>query len=516
MFSAFAIVVYSLLSLASMSLTFFAMCTVCDNHLVPAIEVFIDQFNLPEDIAGVTFVAFGSASPELLLNILSGAAGTSALSLSALLGSSLIAFGLIPPLCIILTPHDEIKLEAWPILRESVFYMIGLIVFVFSVQDGELTAKEAGISVSVYVIYVLLIVISFVMNPNKSTHKEEASTETINSENASIACASVNDNMEDRKLLLECSEQDARRAFSLEVPVNSYNDAERGTRSGWKAESLAIEGEDVEAVVRVPRGWKQTTVNCSRTCMRNLWTRTAPLAQPLLESIAAPIILVIKMTIPNLPDSTLEINAAAGSRGNRRVSFVRAFAVFSMSILWIAVLAWCLIGVSESLIKLLNVGTSTIGATLLALGSEIPDALASVALARSGYNDGSMSGAIGSQVINITLSAAIPTLLTCWLTGKSIKFEVHQTRSFWLLLSLVVVIFLGYTLFTMTISTVSASVCSLGKSNLRTHVRRQGAWKLLCLFLLAITAFIWLNEEVVMDEMIDEMNDTNANKLNSG
>lgn len=68
--------------------------------------------------AAVTLVAFGSAAPELFLNSVSAVAHTSDLSLAAILGSGIIAFGLIPPLCIINAPHSKIKLKLFPIMRE--------------------------------------------------------------------------------------------------------------------------------------------------------------------------------------------------------------------------------------------------------------------------------------------------------------------------------------------------------------------------------------------------------------
>ena len=138
-----------------MAVTFFSVCVVCDDFLVPAIDVFIDQFKIPEDVAGVTLVAFGSAAPELFLNLLSAANGTSDLSLSALLGSSIVAFGLIPPLCILLTNEKEMELKTWPIVREIVFYLVGLVVFLVVIQDGEMNMYEAGASLAIYVIYVI-------------------------------------------------------------------------------------------------------------------------------------------------------------------------------------------------------------------------------------------------------------------------------------------------------------------------------------------------------------------------
>lgn len=47
---------------------FLCICVVCDRHLVPAVETIIEEFDVPEEIAAVTLIAFGSSSPEILLN----------------------------------------------------------------------------------------------------------------------------------------------------------------------------------------------------------------------------------------------------------------------------------------------------------------------------------------------------------------------------------------------------------------------------------------------------------------
>lgn len=70
--------------------TFYALCIICDDYLVPAVEVFIEQYNIPEEVAAVTLVAFGSAAPELFLNSVSAVTHTSDLSLSAILGSGMV------------------------------------------------------------------------------------------------------------------------------------------------------------------------------------------------------------------------------------------------------------------------------------------------------------------------------------------------------------------------------------------------------------------------------------------
>jgi len=59
-------------TLIALLLIFHAISVVCDEHLVPTVEVFIRQYRVPEEIAAVTLIAIGNATPELLLNTVSG------------------------------------------------------------------------------------------------------------------------------------------------------------------------------------------------------------------------------------------------------------------------------------------------------------------------------------------------------------------------------------------------------------------------------------------------------------
>lgn len=61
------------------------------NDLI-AVEVIIEEFSLPEEIAAVTLIAFGSSTPEILLNTISAVKEASSLSMPALLGSGWFMF----------------------------------------------------------------------------------------------------------------------------------------------------------------------------------------------------------------------------------------------------------------------------------------------------------------------------------------------------------------------------------------------------------------------------------------
>lgn len=76
------------------------------------------SYSIFYSLLAVTLVAFGSAAPELFLNSVSAVARTSDLSLSAILGSGMVAFGLIPPLCVLSSLRYDMKFRLFPILRE--------------------------------------------------------------------------------------------------------------------------------------------------------------------------------------------------------------------------------------------------------------------------------------------------------------------------------------------------------------------------------------------------------------
>ena len=88
----------------------------------------------------------------------------------------------------------------------------------------------------------------------------------------------------------------------------------------------------------------------------------------------------------------------------------------------------CVLQISKAIIDTLGIGSSTVGATLIALGSEVPDIVSSVALARRGLFDAALAGAIGSQVISIPLSFySILQLISAHFCSILLHSDLHST-----------------------------------------------------------------------------------------
>jgi Fe-S cluster biogenesis protein NfuA len=82
---------------------FLALAIICDDYLVPPIEHFCERYQIPDEAAGASFLAFGSSAPEIVIASIATLGGAAPddpdgddTGLSTVLGSAVLAFGLIP------------------------------------------------------------------------------------------------------------------------------------------------------------------------------------------------------------------------------------------------------------------------------------------------------------------------------------------------------------------------------------------------------------------------------------
>eukprot|EP01031_Cornospumella_fuschlensis_P038157 gene38157-46366_t len=366
------------LSFSGLIWIFYALCIVCDEHLVPAVEVFIKQFEVPEEVAAVTLVAFGSAAPELFLNSVSAVAQTSDLSLSAILGSGMIAFGLIPALCVLNSLRYETKFKIYPIIRECSFYMFGLTFFLFHMNDGQIETTEALIAISVYVFYVSMVVFAYWRDLRTKTVQRFTQTHP---HLAQIINANPSITVQDIEAL---QAQHEAGLLSIEhVPLLNQDG----------------QSEDIDSVDIIEDIQAVDPVNTDS----NTYSRTLDYIN---KFMCAPIRFVCSRVFYELHPRHLPVEQDI-------VPLWKVCSVFAQSIFAISICASLIVSLSEVLVESLNIGSSTLGATLVALGSEIPDTISAMSLARNGYHDGALAGAIGSQVINISLGVGLPALFVC-------------------------------------------------------------------------------------------------------
>eukprot|EP00755_Sulcionema_specki_P018324 Sspe_Gene.66615::Locus_39350_Transcript_1_1_Confidence_1.000_Length_2253::g.66615::m.66615/K13751/SLC24A3, NCKX3; solute carrier family 24 (sodium/potassium/calcium exchanger), member 3 len=145
---------------------FLALAIVCDDYLVASLETLCVRWSIREDIAGCTFMAFGSAAPEIIVNAVatiksSSSSDSTDLGIAAIIGSGMIAFMLIPGFCGVFGGADEpLVLKRRPLLRDVGTYAVGIVELCVFFHDGKILISEAAIMVSTYVLYIIIVIVS--------------------------------------------------------------------------------------------------------------------------------------------------------------------------------------------------------------------------------------------------------------------------------------------------------------------------------------------------------------------
>lgn len=110
---------------------------------------------LDENVAGVTFLAFGNGSPDVFSTFSAMKANSGSLAIGELLGAaSFIVSVVVGSMCLV----KPFKVEKGPFLRDVGFFMCAVLVLLAILWDGKIKGWEAGMLVTLYTFYVLVVV----------------------------------------------------------------------------------------------------------------------------------------------------------------------------------------------------------------------------------------------------------------------------------------------------------------------------------------------------------------------
>ena len=111
---------------------------------------------LNEDIAGVTLLAFGNASPDVFATFSAMRANSGSLAIGELLGAaSFIVSCVAGSMCII----RPFRVDRIPFLRDVGFFTVAICMLLFILRDGVITAFESAMLIVWYVFYALTVIV---------------------------------------------------------------------------------------------------------------------------------------------------------------------------------------------------------------------------------------------------------------------------------------------------------------------------------------------------------------------
>jgi len=99
------------------------------------------------------------------------------------------------------------------------------------------------------------------------------------------------------------------------------------------------------------------------------------------------------------------------------------YLAFFMSIIWIGLFAYLMVGWAELIGNTLGIPSVIMGLTVLAAGTSVPDLLSSVIVARRGSGDMAVSSSIGSNIFDILVGLPVPWILYSLWENKAIEIE---------------------------------------------------------------------------------------------
>lgn len=145
------------------------------NFLTDGSAALAQRFRVPEFIIGLTVVAVGTSTPELVVSVLSAAAGKSDMAIGNIVGSNIFNVFVIVGLCALVRP---MALTRDNIRRDIPFGMIGSLILLAVTSDrllhlGSVDRIGRGEGIAMLLLYVALMWYTIRRTPRPAVEERE-------------------------------------------------------------------------------------------------------------------------------------------------------------------------------------------------------------------------------------------------------------------------------------------------------------------------------------------------------
>jgi solute carrier family 24 (sodium/potassium/calcium exchanger), member 6 len=121
----------------------------------PNLGTLAQLLGLDEDVAGVTFLAFGNGSPDLFSTFSAMRENSGGLAIGELLGAAaFVTSCVVGSMCII----KPFKVDRASFIRDVGFFTVAIILLMVVLWDSKIQLWEAEMLIGVYFVYVVIVV----------------------------------------------------------------------------------------------------------------------------------------------------------------------------------------------------------------------------------------------------------------------------------------------------------------------------------------------------------------------
>lgn len=144
-------------SFLALLISFYLLARVCDEYFIESLDKIAKKLKMSSDVAGATLMAVGSSAPELFVAVIAllKPGNHAALGMGTIVGSAIFNVLVIIGAAAIV---KKAVLSWQPVIRDTIFYSLSIIMLIIAFRDGQIDLGEAGIFVILYLVYVVAVI----------------------------------------------------------------------------------------------------------------------------------------------------------------------------------------------------------------------------------------------------------------------------------------------------------------------------------------------------------------------
>jgi K+-dependent Na+/Ca+ exchanger-like protein len=351
---------------------------ICGDSFVEAVHKFVEVLEIPDTAAGATIMAAGSSMPELM----AGAVGyafkeTEAVGVGTILGSLIFNSLVIVAASVWVSPGQKIGIDPFVLLRDASFYAISVLAVLICFGVGVTSWFGSLCLILIYAVYVLINLKWTALEFRLRVALPRIGDLSPESVKAKAAQKQLSD-------------------FDDSADVN-LNDEEDGRLKGQGGPAGPDGGATAASpnAVQIAEGNGPVALGDSSKNSR---------AAAILKVALYPIDLCVAY-VPQFQNGPIYKGHQWLCAQTFVCLFWLSFAVFWM--IEFATMTGCILGISPSLM----------GLTVTAIGTSLPDAMASIMVAQNGHGAMSISNMFGSNIFDTLIALGVPWLFASLANG---------------------------------------------------------------------------------------------------
>jgi len=342
-----------------------------DGPFSDILEKFGQRWNLPKQIVAATWMAMASSGPELFTSVVDTFYFKNMIGIGTIVGSAIFNILIIIAAAAAFA-QGPLKIDPKPIIRDVCWYVFVTVVLILTNLTGKNTVWNMWALFSTYIYYIF-----YLMHDTRLTQQrnESANMNRLQSRRSWKTIITV---LRAKKRL--CSPKKERESQEQLAATDEV--------------AITIEEEQRDSTgINSPRKTKssvevsETTPPCHTRCGGMIKSCCGNL---LFESWNK----LFQYTIPT-SDRYLKLG-------------------FAMCVFWIIVFTYILVECCNQFASAMGIPPILTGLLLLAPTTSLPDAMASIVMAREGEGDSAIVNAISSNIFDIAVGHGLPHFLNCF------------------------------------------------------------------------------------------------------